>query len=72
MDLSNFAPIKSAPRDGSIVLITCQDHPEFGVHLMGWSKAHSRWEGWALTLMRRVPTWWDESQPQPTHWKHAN
>lgn len=72
MDLSNFEPIESAPRDGTSVIVACEGHPEFGAHLMGWSNAHRRWEGWAFALMRKVPTWWDETQPQPTHWKHAN
>lgn len=72
MDLSNFEPIESAPLDGTTVIIAREGHPEFGAHLMGWSNANSRWEGWAFALMRKVPTWWDESQPQPTHWKHAN
>lgn len=72
MDLSNFEPIESAPLDGTKVIVACEGHPEFGAHLMGWSKIHRRWEGWAFALMRKVPTWWDESQPQPTHWKPAN
>lgn len=72
MDLSDFEPIETAPRDGTKVLVACDAHPEFGAHLMGWSKARTRWEGWAFALMRKVPTLWDEVQPQPTHWKPDN
>lgn len=72
MDLSSFEPIESAPRDGTKVIVVCERRPEFGAHLMGWSNARNRWEGIAFALMRKVPTWWDESQPQPTHFKLAN
>ena len=72
MDLSSFTPIETPPRDGTKVLIVCEKHPEFGAHLMGWSQARRRWEGWAFALMRKVPTWWDESRPQPSHWKPAD
>ena len=68
MDPSNFEPIESAPRDGTPVLLRCEQHPEFGVHLMGWSGKNHRWEGWAFALLRRMPVWWDDAQPQPTHW----
>lgn len=34
--------------------------------------ARAIFQPWAFALMRKVPTWWDETQPQPTHWKHAN
>lgn len=69
MDLSTFFPIDTAPRDGTPVILICDTHPEFGAHVMAWSKSRKRWEGWALALVRKVRTWWDESQPQPTHWK---
>ncbi len=72
MDLNNFEPIESAPRDGTKVFVACEGRPEFGAHLMGWSKARRRWEGLAFALLRKVPSWWDESQPQPTHFKRAN
>ena len=71
MNMSDFAPIESAPRDGTKVIVACEGHPEFGVHVMGWSSANRRWEGQVFALMRKVPTWWDESQPQPTHFKLA-
>ena len=72
MDLSSFSTIASAPLDGTPVLVACDKHPEFGVHLMGWSKQAKRWEGWAFAVVRKVRTWWDEAQPQPTHWKRPN
>lgn len=72
MDLSSFALIETAPRDGTKVIVACEERPDFGMHLMGWSKANNRWEGWAFALLRRVPTWWDVSLPQPTHWTVAS
>lgn len=67
---STYSTIESAPRDGTPVMLACDGHPEFDVHLMGWSKAKRRWEGQAFTVMRKVETWWDEKEPQPTHWKY--
>lgn len=72
MDLSEFKPIEMAPRDGTAVIVACDEHPEFGAHLMGWSSANRRWEGQAFALLRKVPAWWDEQQPQPTHFKFVN
>jgi len=69
MDLSTFDPIDAAPRDGTPVIVACERHPEFGQHVMGWSSANRRWEGRAFALLGKLPTWWDESQPQPTHFK---
>lgn len=72
MDLTEFEPIESAPRDGTLVVLACYGHPEFGAHVMGWSRVNCRWEGRVFALMRKVPSWWDESQPQPTHYKIVN
>lgn len=72
MDLTDFEPIERAPRDGTLVIVACDGHPEFGAHVMGWSNANRRWEGQVFTVMRKVPSWWDESQPQPTHFKLVN
>lgn len=72
MDLTDFEPIENAPRDGTRVIVACEGHPEFGAHTMRWSNARHRWEGQAFALMRKVPSWWDESQPQPTHFKSAS
>lgn len=69
MDLTSYNLIESAPRDGTPVILVCESHPEFGAHVMAWSKANNRWEGWAFAIARRVKTWWDVAQPQPTHWK---
>ncbi len=69
MSVEGFLPIEQAPRDGTPVLVTCESHPEFGTHLMMWSKKNSRWEGWAFAVVRKVRTWWDETQPQPTHFR---
>ena len=71
MDLSDFEPIESAPQDGTPVILACDAHPEFGAHVMAWSTANKRWEGWAFGVVRKVKTWWDVGQPQPTHWKAA-
>lgn len=71
MDLSTFRRIESAPLDGTPVQLVCERHPEFGVHVMAWSTANRRWEGWAFAMVRKVRTWWDVAQPQPTHWKPA-
>ena len=72
MDLTDFEPIERAPYDGTLVIVVCDRHPEFGEHVMGWSSANRRWEGQVFALMRKMPSWWDESQPQPTHFKLAN
>jgi hypothetical protein len=72
MDLTTFSPIELAPRDGTPVYLACDTHPEFAMHLMEWSPSNKRWEGWAFTALQRVKTWWDEEQPQPTHWKLTN
>ncbi|TXH00081.1 MAG: hypothetical protein E6R08_01190 [Nevskiaceae bacterium] len=71
MDLTDFNQIATAPLDGTPVFVACEQHPEFGVHVMEWSKRNNRWEGWAYATVRKVRTWWDEAQPQPTHWKHV-
>jgi len=63
-----WLPIESVPRDGTLVHVKCEPHPEFGEHTMWWDPAHKRWAGYAFTVMRRVDTWWDEAAPQPTHW----
>lgn len=72
LSLPAYEPIEQAPRDGTPVIVMCDSHPEFGEHLMGWSSKNGRWEGTVWTLMRRVSTWWDESQPQPTHFKRVS
>lgn len=40
-------------------------------HLMGCSNARNRWKGLPFALMRKVPSWWDESEPLPTYFKIA-
>jgi hypothetical protein len=72
MDLAEFQPIAAAPLDGTPVLLTCETHPEFGAHVMGWSTKEKRWEGWAFAPMQKVRTCWDEAQPQPTHFRIVN
>jgi hypothetical protein len=69
MSLEGFLPIDEAPRDGTPVLLACETNPELGTHLMMWSSKNKRWEGWAFAVVRKVRTWWDEAQPQPTHFK---
>jgi len=70
-NLAGFLPIEKAPRDGTLVILVSEGHPEFGAQVMGWSHTRCRWEGQAFALMLKVPTWWDEFQPQPTHFKHT-
>lgn len=42
MDLSNFEPIESAPRDGTSVIVACEGHPEFVKESLGLCTPHDR------------------------------
>lgn len=64
-------PIDTAPLDGTPVIVLNADHPEFGEHMMMWSKIRKRWEGKSFTPMGIRETWWGLEFPQPTHWRSA-
>lgn len=66
-----FEPIETAPKDGTIVVLTCQSKPEFGEHVMAWSKSRNRWEGMHFGYIGSTPTYWDTEIEQPTHWRPA-
>lgn len=66
-----WEPIASVPKDGTIVWLKCEHKPEYGNHLMEWSKRRKRWEGTVFAPCRRIKTWWDEDVEQPTHWKRT-
>jgi hypothetical protein len=62
-------PIDTAPRDGSLVMLSCESRPDVGEHCMAWNLDTNRWEGISFAVMRSVPTYWDESEVPVTHWR---
>jgi hypothetical protein len=65
---SEWLPIETAPRDGTVVKLMCESSPTTGVQVMYWSEKNRRWEGMAFTVMRPVRVHWNETGDQPTHW----
>lgn len=63
-----WRPIGGAPR-GVPVLLLSAEHPSLGAHRLQWNQKRKRWEGYTLTPMSKVRIWWDETAPQPTHYK---
>ncbi len=64
-----WQPIETAPKDGTPIRLKCELRPDFGEHLLYWDGRNKRWAGYDFTAMGSRDTWWDESQPQPTHWR---
>lgn len=64
--MSEWQPIETAPRDGTIVRVWRE---EFGEFVMAWNDKRSRWEGKHWGPIRALSIWWDIDAPQPTHWR---
>lgn len=62
----NWQPIETVPKDGRIVMLKCESHPEYGEHAMYW--ADGNWIGRVFSAMGAVKICWDEDALQPTHW----
>jgi hypothetical protein len=67
--MTDWQPIETAPRDRTPVRLKCEQHPEFGEHVMWWQSRHNCWAGYAFAPIRKVLVQWDPEQPQPTHWR---
>lgn len=69
---NDWQAMDTAPKDGHLVFLKNEHHPEWGEHLMSWSKRRNLWEGLAFPILGgpRI-VFWDATAEQPTHWKHA-
>ncbi len=61
--------IAEAPMDGTFVYLRCDTHPEYGEHLMCWSRLNKRWECQLFAPMGARIGWWDETCEPPTHFR---
>lgn len=73
-DVANAAsvwqPIKTAPRDGTLVHLRCPKYGEVRA-LWHWDVCNERWATSIHGVMGIVRACWDEHAQQPTEWKSA-
>lgn len=68
--MSDWQPIATAPKDGTVVLLANDAHPEMGVHAMAWKAEMGHWEGHQFTPGTHGARFWDrDATNQPTHWQ---
>lgn len=58
--------IETAPKDGTIVELSSQNHPDMTPQCMAWDGV--RWFGMDFGVLGSKEIWWDENDP-PTHWR---
>jgi hypothetical protein len=63
--MSDWQPIDTAPKDGTLVYLKSQKHPDV-CEIMSWQTQY--WIGFKHTLMGSLKTYWDPADP-PTHWR---
>ena len=68
MNKPEWEPIKTAPKDGSVIML----RDEKNIHLcaMAWNKKRKQWEGFAYSMIGAVKTYWDESFTPVHEWRH--
>ncbi|WP_194723941.1 hypothetical protein [Noviherbaspirillum malthae] len=50
----DWMPIVDAPLDGTPVILRAETNPEYGEHLMRWSKRNKRWECKVYVEIRKI------------------
>ena len=64
--MSEWKPIETAPKDGTIIELQSDRVPCVASLAMRWDGA--RWSGVYFGVLGSREIWWDEKNP-PTHWR---
>lgn len=65
-----WQPIKTAPKDGSVILLYCPDAREPSVILGEWSEFESALQPGKVVIAEWTDTWAErELDCEPTHWQ---
>ena len=67
--LNTGQPIKTAPKDGTIIRLRDEKHMYSCV--MAWNKKRKQWKGMAYSMTGAVKTYWDESFVHVYEWRHV-
>ena len=67
---TNWQPIKTAPKDGTIIRL--RDEKRIHSSVMAWNKKRKQWEGMAYSMIGSAKTYWDESFVRVYEWRDVN
>jgi hypothetical protein len=67
MTKSEWQPISTAPKDGSIIRL--RDADKIYLCAMAWDKKEKKWCGMAFSAMGSSKTYWDEDFIKIAEWQ---